>query len=132
MDQRKLHSQCICNHRGPLCSTCVGRDDYGVLVIRDIVLDPALQEGSTVEVIDGDIKEPLVLWVMKVHSDDMVRTGTSEEVGNESSSLRYPLFVPSICAVGGPVVIEAEAAAIGQAFRGVCASQWGTRDCRGV
>lgn len=130
MDQGELHSESISDCGCSLSSTCIRRDNNGVLVVGDVVLNPALKKGTSVKVIDRNIEESLVLRVMKVHSNNVVSTSASKELSNKSSSLSYPLFVTGVSAVRSPFVVEAQTATIGESVRGVVSGQGSAGDSR--
>jgi hypothetical protein len=63
---------------------------------EDLMCDVTLEEVTSVEVVDGNVEETLVLRVVEVHGDDVVCAGASEEVRNQSTSLGDPLLVTSL------------------------------------
>lgn len=93
MDQRKRHPQPISNCRGSLRATSIWTDYDRLLEIWDLVLNVFFQKRPPVQVIDGDIEEPLILGIMQVHRDDMVGAGAGEKVCNECTRLCDPLLV---------------------------------------
>lgn len=72
MDKSKLHAQAVCNRRGTLRSTSIGADNHGILVVANVLLNVALQQWSSVEVIHGDIKKALILCVVKIERNHAV------------------------------------------------------------
>jgi hypothetical protein len=50
----------------------------------------------TVEVVDWDVEEALILRVVQVHGDDVVRASAGKEVGNESTGLSHPHLVSTL------------------------------------
>lgn len=138
MDQRKFHSKRISNGCGPLGSSGVGRDDNSVLVVGDIVLDIPLQKRAGVEVVDGDIKEALILWVVEVHGNNVVGSGAGEEIRNQCAGLSNPLLVSGrglenwprgakLRVGGGSLGAVGGWAAACEVFRGVDPAEWGGR-----
>jgi hypothetical protein len=97
VDERKVCAESICNVGRTLCATSVGADNHAVIgstVLRDdLLLNVLLQHVPTVEVVDRDVKEALILRVVQVHCDNVVCTSTCEEVGNESASLSHPHLI---------------------------------------
>ena len=93
MDQRERHTQAVRNRSGPLRPAGIRTDDDRLLVVRDMVLDVLLQQRAPVEVVDGDVKEALVLRIVQIHGDDMVCPGAGEQVCYEGAGLGYPLLV---------------------------------------
>lgn len=93
MDQCKLHAHRVCNGRRTLSATRVRADNDSLPVARDVALDVALQKRPAVEVVDRDIKVPLVLRVMQIHGDDVIGAGAGEQVGDQGPCLCNPLLV---------------------------------------
>lgn len=94
MNQRKVHVEAICNGSSSLCTTCVGRDDDGFLVVGYMGLDIVLDEEFTIEIIDGNVEKSLVLRVVEVHGNDVISASASKKISNKSASLGNPLLIP--------------------------------------
>ena len=61
---------------------------------------------SSIQIIDRDVEEALVLRVVQVHGDDVVGAGAGEQVGDEGARLRHPLPIATLGAeVGGMGVV---------------------------
>jgi hypothetical protein len=97
VDERKVCAEGICNVGCALCATGVGADDHAIVGSTmfgdDVLLNVLFQHVPTVEVVDRNVEEALVLRVVQVHCDDVVCASTSEEVGNESTGLSNPHLV---------------------------------------
>jgi hypothetical protein len=100
VDERKVCAQSVCDVRCALCAASVRADDHTVVgssvLGDDVLLNVLFQHVPTVEVVDWDVEEALVLRVVQVHGDDVVRAGAGEEVGNESTSLSHPHLVSAL------------------------------------
>lgn len=96
VDQGELHSEGISDGGCALGPAGVRRDDDGILIVRDIVADVALQQRAAIQVIDGNIKEALILGIVEVHRDDMIRASTCQEVCHQRASLRNPLLIACV------------------------------------
>ena len=59
VNEGKLHAHAVCNRGRTLRTTGVGADDDGILVVGDLRLDVPLEQGPAVQVVDGDVEEPL-------------------------------------------------------------------------
>ena len=59
MDESKVNTKGVGNRRGPLRTSGVWADDDGIFIVWNILLDIALEERFTIEVIDGNVKESL-------------------------------------------------------------------------
>ena len=59
-----------------------------------MLLDIVLDQRFSVEIVDGNIEESLVLRVMEIHGDDVVGASAGQEVCNKGTSQGYPLLVP--------------------------------------
>lgn len=94
VDQGKFSPEGICNSGCSLGSAGIGAHDDALFEIWDVLLDVLFEQWAPVEVVDGDIEEALVLGIMQIHGDDMICTGTGQEICDQSSSLCYPFFVP--------------------------------------
>lgn len=93
VDKSEVHLQAVCNSSSTLGSTGVWRDDDSILEIWDVLLDVALKKWLSVEVVDWNIEEALILWVVEVHGNNVVGSGAGQEVSNKGSSLSNPLLV---------------------------------------
>ena len=84
MDQREIHPQRVGDIGGSLRSSSVRRHDHTVLgsavAGQDLVLDVLPEQVAAVEVVDGNVKEALILRVVQVHCDDVVGAGAGEKV----------------------------------------------------
>lgn len=100
MYQRKVHAQTIRNPRRPFCPSRIWAHNHATLhstMLRQYpLLDILPQQMPSVQVVDWDVEETLVLRVMQVHSDDVVSSRASQEVGNEGAGLSDPLFVAAL------------------------------------
>ena len=67
----------------PLGTTRVGRNDNGILPIRYLLLDISHHARLGNEIFDAYMEKPLNLRGVKVHGDDVIGTGDSEEVGDQ-------------------------------------------------
>lgn len=94
--QRKRHAKCVCHSRSSFRATGVWADDDGGLVVGNLVLDVLFEQMPAIEVVDGNVKEALILWVVQVERYDMIGAGTGEQVGNQCAGLCDPLFVASL------------------------------------
>ena len=70
--QRKSNPQAICYSSSSFCTASVRTNHHSILEVRDLILNVILQKRSSVEIIDRDIEEALILRVMEVHCDDMI------------------------------------------------------------
>lgn len=93
MNQGKIRLEAVSDQGSSLRTSGIGGDYDGVLVARDLRLDVVLDQGLSVEIVDGNIKEALVLGIVKIHSDDVVCAGASQQVGNQSAGLGNPVLV---------------------------------------
>ncbi len=59
----------------PFGTSCIWRDNDGILPIGDFCLDVTHHAGFGEKVVNGDIKEALDLRSVEIHCDDMVGTG---------------------------------------------------------
>lgn len=59
MDQGKVNTDAVRNRRRALGTTSIRADDNGILVVGDVRLDVALEQGAAVQVVDGDVEETL-------------------------------------------------------------------------
>lgn len=119
VNKRKVHLEAVSDERGSFCATGIRRDDDGLSEIGDVLLDVVLDQWLAVEVIDGDIKKALVLWVVEIHGDDVVGASAGEKVGDEIACLGNPLLVAgfgleSSHAAGLLVIMGGEAALRGE------------------
>lgn len=96
VDQRKFHSEGVGDGSGTFCASGIRGNDDGVLEVRDIVADVALQQRTAIQIVDRDIKEALILRIVEVHSDDMISTRTRQQVRDQRASLRNPLLIPGV------------------------------------
>ena len=100
MDESEWHAQGVGNTCRSLCATRVGRDDHAVIDAtmfgEDVLLNVLLEQVSAVQIVHWYVEEALILWVVKVHRDDMVGAGAGQEVCNQSTSLSNPLLVPAL------------------------------------
>lgn len=78
VNKSEVHLQAVCNSSSTLSSTGVWRDDDSILEIWDVLLDVALKKWLSVKVVDWNIKEALVLWIVEVHGDNVISTGTGQ------------------------------------------------------
>ena len=85
MDHGKVDFKGIRQRRDPLGATGVFGNHDGILgVIGDILADPARQQGSRVQVINGFGEKPLHLGGVQIHGDDMVGTSHGQKVGQHA------------------------------------------------
>lgn len=96
MNQCKIRLEAVGDQGSSLRTSGIGGHDDGVLVARNLRLDIVLDQGLSVEVVDGNVKEALVLGVVKIHRDDVVCAGASEQVGNQSAGLGNPVLVTGL------------------------------------
>jgi hypothetical protein len=100
VDEREVCAQGVCDVCCALCASSVRADDHTVVgssvLGDDVLLNVLLQHVPTVEVVDRDVEEALVLRIVQVHGDDMVCAGAGQEVGNESTSLSHPHLVSTL------------------------------------
>ena len=93
MNKCKIHIQAIGDQGGTFSASGVGGDNDSFPVTRNVRLDVILDQSLAVKVIDGDIKETLVLGIMQVHRNDVVGTSAGNEVGDQGTSLGNPMLV---------------------------------------
>lgn len=93
MDQGKLHAKRVCNCRCSFGTSSVRADHDSIPEVWNIVLYILFEQRSTVEIIDWDIEEALILRVVEIHGNDMIRTSSCDEIGDQRACLRYPLLV---------------------------------------
>jgi hypothetical protein len=96
VNQRKGHPQRVRNRSSPLSSSSIRTYNDSLLVVGDVVLNILPEHMAAVQIVDGYVKETLVLGVMQVHGDDMVCACAGEEVCNERTGLGDPLLVPGL------------------------------------
>jgi hypothetical protein len=114
VNQGKGHAERIGNGSCALCTTSVGRDNDGLLVVGDVELDVLAEEVAAVKVVDGDVEEALVLRIwrlvselssspllcilrtVKIHSNNVVGARTRQKVCDQRAGLGYPLSVPDL------------------------------------
>lgn len=58
MDESKVHLEAVGNSGSSLGAAGIGRDDDGLFVVGDVLLDVVLDEGLAVEVVYGDVEKP--------------------------------------------------------------------------
>lgn len=63
VDEREWHAECIGDGSRSLCASGVWTDDNGLLVVGDVGLNVLAQKVATVEVVNGNVEETLVLGV---------------------------------------------------------------------
>lgn len=63
VNEGKRHTQSISNGSGSLGASSIWTDDDSLLVVGDVRLDVLAEEMTAVEVVDGNVKETLVLRV---------------------------------------------------------------------
>jgi len=68
----------------------------GLLIVWNLMLNIFSEQMTSIEVVYGNVKEPLVLRIVKIHCDNMIRTSTSQQVGNQGTRLSYPLAIASL------------------------------------
>lgn len=93
VNQGKIRLEAIGDQGCSLRASGIGGDNDRVLVARDLRLDVVLDQSLSIEVVDGNIKEALVLGIVKIHGDNVVGAGTSQQVGNQSAGLGNPVLV---------------------------------------
>ena len=140
VNKSEVHLQAVCNSSSTLGSTGVWRDDDSILEIWDVLLDVALKKRLSVEVVDWNVEEALVLWVVEVHRNNVIGSSAGQEVSDKRSSLSNPLFVSWLWLEelraddGGWVLVvvsskmwSRDTGLLGAvlALSGVCASWWG-------
>lgn len=127
VDEGKFHSQGVCDRGCSLCSSCIGRNDNGFLVVGDVVLDITLQQWASVQVVDGNVKESLILRIVEIHSDDVVGAGAGEETGHKGTGLGDPLTVTEAGLVG---VIVGVAVSTREGWGTGCSTVFGVREAQ--
>lgn len=93
MNQGEVHVQAVGNCCGSLCTAGVWADDDCILEVWNMLLDISLEKRLAVEIVNGDIEEALVLRVVKVHGDDVVRSGAGKQIRDKGARLSNPLLV---------------------------------------
>ena len=78
VDQGKLNTEGVRNCGSSFGSTRIWANNNTIAVIRNMLLNIFLEEGSAIKVVDGNVEEALILRVMKIHCDDMVSTSTGQ------------------------------------------------------
>jgi hypothetical protein len=96
VNERKGHTKNIGNGSCTFGTTSIRTDDDGILILRNVELDVLAQEVLAVQVVDGDVKETLILRVVEVHCDDVIGASAGKKVGDKSTSLCDPLLVTSL------------------------------------
>lgn len=100
VDEGEVCAQGVCNVCRTLCTASIRADNHTVvgstMLGDDLLLDVLLQHVPTVEVVDRDVEEALVLRVVQVHCDDVVCASASQEVSNKSTSLSHPHLVSTL------------------------------------
>ena len=93
MNECKLDAQRISDSSSSFGASSIRTDHDTASVVGNVVLDVLLQERSTVQIVDGNVKETLILRVMEIHCDDMICSSTGQEVCYKGSCLSYPLSI---------------------------------------
>lgn len=63
MNEGEWHAKSIGDSCGSLCTSCIRGDHYGLLVVGNLELNVFAEEMATVEIVNGDVKETLVLRI---------------------------------------------------------------------
>ncbi len=56
----------------PLGTASVGRNNHGIAVTGNLVLDVLDDERRAMQVVNGNVKKPLKLWIVQVHGNQMM------------------------------------------------------------
>lgn len=98
VDESEFHLEGVGEGGGSLGSSGIGRDNDELVLFGEwnVALDVTLEEGTGVEVVDWDVEESLVLGIMQIHCDDVIGTGTAQQISNQGTSLGNPLSVARV------------------------------------
>ena len=67
----------------PFRTTSIGRDNYTISPFINILFYPFKNGRLGVQVVNGDIEEPLDLRGVEIHGDDMVSTSDGQHIRNQ-------------------------------------------------
>ena len=114
MDEGKVHLKEISHGRAsatlmqnaysiPLGSPSIGRDEDGLAIVGDPSSDVLKEDRLGTEIVHGNGKESLDLGCMQVHGDQMIRTGSANQIGHKFGRYRSPRPVLLVLAGVGKV-----------------------------
>ena len=63
MNERKRHAERIGDGSSSLCASSVWADDNSLLIIGNVGLDVFAEQMATVQIVDWDVEEALVLRI---------------------------------------------------------------------
>ena len=94
VNKGELHAQFISNNSCTFGTAGVRRHNDTIAPLQYLFLDILDHNGFRVQVVDGDVKKALELWVVEVEGDDVISPSCLQEICDERARPRRPHFVP--------------------------------------
>lgn len=73
MDESKVKTETVGNSGSTLRAASIGTYDYRILVVRNTTLNVAREQRPGVQVVHGNVEEPLILRVVEIQRNNTIK-----------------------------------------------------------